>query len=132
MLYFLIRLGLSLAVSFTLLVLFLRSVRLYRKERCEKAYQVYLPSLLALLLLSELIFFTSPKVLDLVAILRQNLPFVQISVSDRQSLPGQLKSSDGEIYTYSPFAERPEAGQVYHLSYTPYSKFIIRMDKANP
>ncbi len=129
MFYFILRWGLSLSFTALLVLLFLFVSRRYAREEAKRPYQVFLPSCAALLLSCQVVLSSAPKTLDLIALLRNNLSFTRIQVSDRRSVWGTVKTSENELYYYNPLHRRPDPGASYTISFTPYEHFIISIEE---
>lgn len=129
MTYFIFRLCLACLVSALLLLYFLRSLKRCRRERCKHPLMVFLPTLLALLVLLQVVYTTAPKLLDFLDLMRRSLAVKQVTVVNRQALPGILKTSDEEVYQYNPFALEFVVGKHYNVTYTTRSRFIISIDE---
>lgn len=127
MTYFVIRAIVSFGISFLLLLLLIRNSSKFKKEKCKKPIQVYYPSIFAALFLIFVLYSTTPKLFDTLAVLRNAYSFKQVTVASRQALPGVLKTVDGEVYHYNPFTLRLESGKTYNVSYTPWQKYIMNI-----
>lgn len=126
--YFVFRLIVDLVLSIALLYALIWASKAFKKERAKKAYVIYIPTVISLILILQVIFFTAPKLMDGLKLLNGQSSFKQIEVAEKRSLPGGITDTDGEAYYYNPISFKAEVGEVISVRYLPSSRFIVQIE----
>ncbi|NJP40003.1 hypothetical protein HCH52_02895 [Oscillospiraceae bacterium HV4-5-C5C] len=94
------------------------------KTRAKRPYQLFAPTVLAVLLLLQIGFFSGPKLLDCINLASDSQSFAQIQVSKNVALLGILTDQNQQVYHYNPLIFKPLAGETYNFRYLPHSHYI--------
>lgn len=128
--YFVFRLLVDLVISAVLLRLLALVARKFKKRYVSQAYLIYLPTLVSLILIFQIVFFMGPKLIDVVRLVGGGMSFAQIEVSETRQFPGALTDSDGKRFYYNPLGLKAEIGDRYTVRYLPTSRFIIHIESS--
>ncbi len=126
--YFIIRFLLDLVVSIILLRILGKASRMFKKQRARKAYLIYVPTLISLILVLQVVLFTAPKLVDIVRLAGGQVSFARIEVTEKRFLPGALTDDSGNKYYYSPIGLKAEKGERIAILYLPNSRYIIEAE----
>lgn len=126
--YFVIRLIVDLLVTVLLLRLLVKACRMFTVKRAKKPYVLYLPTLISLVVIFQIIFALGPKVLDTVRLISSTPSYKQIQVESLRSVPGALHATDGLTYYYNPLSVKAETGEMLSIRYLSNSRYIVQIE----
>lgn len=116
-------LALHLVIQVLLAYLLFRAIRRFRRVGGALSIRRYFtPIILSAVVLTYLLVFTAPYLLDLVNISNGTL---DVSAATVYRVRGPLiLLEDGRIMIYSPFAQVLEEGNHYQMTFLPRSQYI--------
>ncbi|MDD2213388.1 MAG: hypothetical protein PHR21_02430 [Oscillospiraceae bacterium] len=122
--FFIIMLIISVLISIVLGRALLKARRQCMKTQAVRPYQLFVPTLLAAILLLQVGFFSAPKMLDCINLAADSQSFAQVQVSKKIAWLGILTDQNQQLYHYNPLIFKPLAGETYSLRYLPHSHYI--------
>ena len=126
--YFILRLLVDFAISVILLRMLGKASRIFKKKHVKKAYLIYVPTVLSLILILQVVFFMGPKLVDAVRLGGGGIAFAQIEVAEMRRLPGSLTDTHGQTFYYNPLKLKAAAGERYSVRYLPNSRYIVEVE----
>lgn len=130
MTYFFIDLALHALVSLGILLLLLRSIEQNRSRKTKRGVYFFLPVVLSVLLLLQAAFFTIPRMVDTVYVVKSNYMTIQ-GEAEQVSFLKNTVQINGHTYYLNPFLYKPENGDILKISYTPYSRYAAEIVPAS-
>lgn len=127
--WFFIRLGIDLLISGLLLALLLITLRRFRPKRVRSGGRLFIPVLVALLLLIQVLTQTAPKLLDSLRVFAHSESLRNIEVAEVSRSTGRMLSRSGEVFYVSILNPLPERGERYALRFLPLSRFVISFER---
>lgn len=128
MLYFFINLAGHVLITFALIMILIRRLRINQERRNRRGILYLLPVLLTVLVLFQAISFTIPRLLDTTDIIR-GLYESKTGTVEKIDYLNNAMTLDGERYFYNPMVHKPQIGDRLAITYTDYSGYISDMDK---
>lgn len=125
MVYFLLRLILSLVVSVLLLLALVRLARLCKLRNLKKKIAFFFPTIVSFILILQVLFSTGPKLLDVLPMIAKRYVVKQVQVEEVLSFHN-VRMSDGEIYYFDGFSNNFVEGQLYQISTTNWSNYVAK------
>jgi len=126
MVYFFINLGLHLLISCVLLFVLLHYVSNNQNQKNKRGIAYLLPVFITALFLLQTVFFSAPRILDSVNVVKSSY----LTVTGQVESVGFLNHSlviDGKTYYYNPFVYKPKVGNELEISYTPNARYIAEL-----
>jgi len=123
MLYFGVRLIISVIISIALFILFIRLSRACQAKHVKKQWALFLPTVCALLLTWHVLASSGPKCLDIINMLRDNYVVEQVEITQLKSFH-RVKLDDGKTYYYNGFKVQLDPDKKYLISYSSWSRYI--------
>jgi len=129
MVYFFINLAIHLGISFLLLFLLLKFVRMNRERKNKHGLTFLIPVLIVLVFFLHGLWNTFPKTADSIAMVKGSYqPIVEGTVEEIGLVNNTLRI-DGVVYFYNPFMHKPEVGDTIRISTTQYSNYIAVLSR---
>lgn len=122
--YFVFRLILSLGLSILLLSLLLYLARYCKLRNLKKKIAFFFPTILSIALLFQVLLGSGPKGLDFLPMVGSRYEVSQVEVVEIYSFHRVLMN-DGVTYYYNGFSQTFEVGELYQISSTPWSHYIV-------
>lgn len=130
-LYFVIRLLIDIFVTLILFRVLMFTHRYFKKERVKKAYLIYAPTIISLILIAQIWLFLAPKLLDTVRFFSSSPIYANVEVASRRSIPGAFTDTEDNVYYYNPLSLSVREGDVYMIRYLPNSRYLVRADSSD-
>lgn len=129
--YLIVRFIVDMIITAALLWLLIMSSRRSHPQQARHPLQMLLPSLVALLLLIQVLTQSGPKAVDLIRPGAQGAPAATIEVESTSWPLGRLRATDDSQYYFNPFKLHPESGERYTLTYMPLSRYVVKINPAD-
>lgn len=124
MIYFIINLILHAIVSFILLMLLLRFVKINRKRKNKRGFTYLLPVVVTIVFILHGIYNTFPKMGDFVSVIKNTYPVTVVGTVESIGFANSNMMIDGKRYYFNPFTYKPKQGDVISGKATQYAHYI--------
>ncbi len=128
MLYFFLNLAGHASISFVLVLLLIHRLKINHRRENRYGISYLLPVLLTVLVLFQMISFTSPRLLDTPDIIR-GAYVSRTGTVEKIDFLNNAMTFDGERYFYNPLVHKPQVGDQLIITHTRNSGYISSMEK---
>jgi len=128
LLFFLINLFLSLAISGVLLAGLVKSLQINWERRNRRPISYLTPVLLTFAFVSLTAFLTAPRLLDTVTLMTKAYVIEEVNL-DAQDIHWSTFYSGNRRFFFNQWQTKPEADTTYRISYTPRCRYVVEMTK---
>ncbi len=127
MIYFIVTTGLLVLLAIFLAYLFFKAYAYHKERKWKKAWQYFIPTLLALALVALTAVSVGPRLFDGIDLAGGHLDIITAELEDIR-FPMTAVFSNGAEYTYSPLESKLEEGKSYLVRVTPRTHIAISFE----
>lgn len=124
MIFFIVTTVLVVIFALLLFTLFCKSYRFYLEKKWKKAWQYFVPTILAIAILVLSVVSIGPRLFDSIDLAGGHAEIITAEFSQVR-FPMTAVFANGQEYVFSPLEENLEAGKSYLIRVTPRTKYIV-------